>query len=210
MSDCNESPRFVERLGDERWLEYYSNNPITKLLIRNFFAELKKVIGLLGPDDKILEVGCGTGESSRWILSFLSGQHFEVSEVENQYVEKLREVQFPVTVTQESVCELKRDQDDFDCIFLLEVLEHLEDYELALKELFRVSRKYVVISIPDEPLWRILNCLRGRYLKDWGNTPGHINHWSTLKIRRLISKYGVVRAVYNPMPWIIVLAEVQK
>ncbi len=208
MSDCYDSPRFVERLGDERWLEYYSNNPITRLLIRNFFAELKKVIGLLESDDKILEVGCGTGESSRWILSFLSGQHFEVSEVENQYVEKLRDAKFPVTVTQESVCELKRDQDDFDCIFLLEVLEHLEDYELALKELFRVSRKYVVISIPNEPLWRILNCLRGRYLKNWGNTPGHINHWSTPKILKIISKYGVVREVYTPMPWIIVLAEV--
>ena len=125
-------------------------------------------------------------------------------------MEKLREGQFPAQVTQESVYGLTRDEDAFDCIFLLEVLEHLEDYERALEELFRVSRKYVVISIPNEPLWKILNCFRGRYLRDWGNTPGHINHWSTSKIRKLVSKYGVVREVYTPIPWIIVLAEVQK
>jgi len=210
MSEYDDQRRSTEELWDYCMLEYDSGNPITRFLINKFFARIGELIGLLDSDDRILEVGCGAGESSRRILSFLSGQHFEVSEEDDRYVEKLREIQFPVKVTRESVYELKRDDDEFDAIFLLEVLEHLEDYQLALKELFRVSRKYVVISIPNEPLWRILNCLRGKYLKDWGNTPGHINHWSTSKIRKLISRYGVVQKIYSPTPWMIVLAEVQK
>jgi hypothetical protein len=87
------------------------------------------------------------------------------------------------------------------------VLEHLENYEMALQELFRVSRNYVIIAVPNEPLWRFLNLARLKYLKDWGNTPGHINHWSAASLAGLISKYGQVIKIYRPMPWIILLAK---
>jgi hypothetical protein len=30
--------------------------------------------------------------------------------------------------------------------------------------------------VPREPIWRIGNMARGRYLGDLGNTPGHIQH----------------------------------
>jgi hypothetical protein len=44
-------------------------------------------------------------------------------------------------------------------------------------------------------------------MKDWGNTPGHINHWSEAKLVKLISNYGEVIKVYHPIPWIILLAK---
>lgn len=37
----------------------------------------------------------------------------------------------------------------FDTIVSFEVLEHLEDFELALSELHRVTRKNIVISVPN-------------------------------------------------------------
>ena len=39
-------------------------------------------------------------------------------------------------------------------------------------------RGYLLVCVPREPLWRGLNMARGAYLKDLGNTPGHLNHWS--------------------------------
>jgi ubiquinone/menaquinone biosynthesis C-methylase UbiE len=179
-------------------------------LFSNFFAGIKKVILSLDPKDRILEVGCGAGISSLKIYEMLEGQEFEISDNDQRYIQKIRGKSYPMKATQESVYELKRSDNEFDCIFMLQVMEHLENHELALQELFRVSRKWVVISVPNEPLWRILNMLRGKYIKNFGNTPGHINHWSSRRLVSLLSRYGDVVKVYTPVPWIVTVARVCK
>ena len=83
-------------------------------------------------------------------------------------------------------------------------MEHLENPEKALSELARITKKYVIISTPNEPIWRILNCVRGKYIKDFGNTPGHINHWSSKSLKKMISKYFKIIEVKKPLPWTIV------
>ena len=64
--------------------------------------------------------------------------------------------------------------DAFEAVVCTEVLEHLEEPEKALRELLRVTRRWVILSVPREPLWRVLNMVRGAYLRHFGNTPGHI------------------------------------
>jgi len=207
MKEFDERSASVDELWEYCLEEYKNKNPLIQILLDNFFKKIEKIVSFLGNNLKILEVGCGAGESSRRIAAMLNTQHFEVSEFDERYVKKLKEINFPFRITQESVYALKRDGNEFDCVLLLEVLEHLDNVHLALMELFRVSRKYVVISIPNDPLWRILNMMRFKYLKYFGNTPGHINHWSKRGFKRLISKYGKVLEIYTPVPWIVVLAE---
>ncbi len=204
---------FDNASADELWdwyqLEYESQNPISKYLYNGFYRQLGKIIDTFEANDSLLEVGCGPGESTRRILKMLKGQHLKASEFEERLVQKIHAIDFPVKVIQESVLALKREDNAFDGIFLLEVLEHIDDYHLALKELFRVARKYVVVSVPHEPIWRMLNCLRGSYLSDWGNTPGHVNHWSVSALKKLVGQYGEVEQVLTPLPWIILLARVK-
>jgi len=104
---------------------------------------------------------------------------------------------------------MHRSDNEFDSILLLEVLEHLEDPAAALREIFRVARHSVVVSVPNEPLWRILNFMRGKYWSDWGNTPGHINHWSRAEFISLISQFGEIISVHSPKPWTIIHAKVK-
>ena len=93
-------------------------------------------------------------------------------------------------------------------VFLLEVLEHLDYPEIALEELKRISKRYLILGVPREPLWRFLNMCRFKYLKDFGNTPGHLNHWSKKSIIKLIEKkFGKVISVESVIPWTIILAE---
>jgi hypothetical protein len=54
----------------------------------------------------------------------------------------------------------------------------------------------------------VLNMARGAYLKDLGNTPGHVNHWSRRGFEALLSKHGEVVETRAPFPWTMVLIRV--
>ena len=45
---------------------------------------------------------------------------------------------------------------------------------------------FILLSVPKEPIWRICNMARGKYWKDLGNTPGHIQHWTKKKFCRMV------------------------
>jgi ubiquinone/menaquinone biosynthesis C-methylase UbiE len=111
-----------------------------------------------------------------------------------------------VQISQESIYELNRADGSFDMVVCLEVLEHLKDPVAALRELLRVSRRDVILSVPREPLWCWLNMMRGKYWASGGNTPGHIQHWSKSAFARFVGKICSVQSVATPLPWTVILA----
>ena len=204
-----------DELWDYNKLEYDSQNPISKKLYANFYKKIDSVLeNYLKKNDALLEVGCGAAESSLRIhtklLNLKFPTTFEASEYDNRYVEKINSLSYPFIVSQENVYSLSRDDNGFSMVFLLEVLEHLEFPKNALKELFRVSSKYVVISVPNEPIWRLANMARFQYMKDFGNTPGHINHFNQSKLNILLEPFGKIVKVFKPFPWIIIVVEKHK
>lgn len=205
----DESSATPEELWEHYMGKYKNPNPIARMLTNSFFHAIGRSLKTLPANFRILEVGCGPGESTKNILQLLNGQYFEASEFEQRLVDLHKRRGFPVTLSQESVYEMHRADSAFNCVLLLEVLEHLEDFEKALSEIFRVAQHSVIISVPNEPLWRILNFLRGKYWSDWGNTPGHINHWSRLGFSDLVQKYGEIISIQSPMPWTIIHAKVR-
>ena len=98
--------------------------------------------------------------------------------------------------------------DAFDLVMAIEVFEHLPDPAAALAELARVCSGSLIASVPFEPIWRIGNMARARYLRDLGNTPGHINHWTNRGFAKLVGTRFDVVDTANPMPWTMVLAHV--
>jgi hypothetical protein len=52
----------------------------------------------------------------------------------------------------------------------------------------------------------VLNVLRGKYLAAWGNTPGHLQHFSRAAIRRLVASRFQIVAESHPLPWTMLLA----
>jgi ubiquinone/menaquinone biosynthesis C-methylase UbiE len=103
-------------------------------------------------------------------------------------------------------CRLPFADKSADLVLAIEVLEHLHDPGAALVELARVSRDRVVVSVPLEPLWRIGNLARRRYVSDWGNTPGHLQHWSRRGFASLVARHLEVLEVHQPLPWTMVVA----
>lgn len=186
-----------------------------KLLDRYFYS-VKSLLGEQGKlNDKkkqrAIELGCGEGYSTvrlRTMLPNVTG--LEASEYVDKLVPKARKLNPGVKVKKESVYSLTHKDGEFDVVFLLEVLEHLDYPDKALQEISRILKDdgVLILGVPREPLWRGLNMLRGKYLKDFGNTVGHLNHWSTSGLVKYLGRhFGPVAAKRTPLPWTLVAAK---
>jgi len=188
--------------------KYTNSNFMAKILLNNFYNTIFKMVQPLnGELKKILEVGCGHGYSTQQLSKIWKASILEASDVDQKLVQDAKNKNPNIQITIESVYGLNRNDASFDLILLLEVLEHLSCPEKALEELHRVSKKYCIISVPNEPLWRILNMIRGSYWPYFGNTPGHVNHWSKAGITRLVGRYFKIVRVVTVIPWTVLLVE---
>ena len=114
-----------------------------------------------------------------------------------------------LTFTAMEVERLEFADDEFELVAATEVLEHVTDPERALAEMARVASRYLLVSVPHEPLWRVLNVARGAYLRQLGNTPGHLNHWTRRSFVSLLGRYGEVMQTRAPFPWTMLLVAVR-
>lgn len=184
-------------------------------LLDGYFNAVKELLIASGKLDaksnmKAIELGCGEGYSTQRLHRML-GSNFVM--MASEYVEGLlpqaKKLNPDVKIIQESVYELKHKDESFDVVFLLEVLEHLDYPDEALKEIKRILKPdgVLILGVPREPLWRALNMARGKYLKDFGNTVGHLNHWSARSLVKHVERHlGPVKVRKNPIPWTLVLA----
>ncbi len=99
---------------------------------------------------------------------------------------------------------------EFEAATAIEVLEHVPDPAAVLDEMSRVASRWLLVSVPREPLWRGLNLARGTYVRDLGNTPGHLNHWSKRGFARLLGRYGEIAELRSPLPWTMALVQIRK
>lgn len=110
---------------------------------------IKKISELIPTDvTSILDVGCGNGI----FVNFLNEQPRKYSRLHG-VDRSLTALSFVKTEkSQASIENLPFDTNEFDLITCLEVLEHLPQlvFQQALSELSRVSKKYIIVSVPNK------------------------------------------------------------
>ena len=191
--------------------KYTQKNPITRRLLAGFFGALGDAVATVGSVSSALEVGCGEGVSTGRIRSMLpGGALLHASDINRVRLAAARERNPGVPIIEESIYNLSRPDQSYDLVFCLEVLEHLDDPEAAFAEVCRVSKRWVIASVPREPLWRALNFVRMKYVAALGNTPGHLNHWSKGAFAQFLGSRLDVRKVLSPLPWTMVVGEVKR
>ena len=189
--------------------KYTARNPAIRLLTEHWVANLDRTFGQVsgdghGPPEQALEVGCGEGVIAeklwrRW------GEVVALDLPDAGLRDDWRTRQGP-RYLHASAHQLPFADNRFDVVVAAEVLEHLPDPVGGLHEMARVGRRHLVLSVPREPVFRSCNLAAGRYVRDLGNTPGHLNHWSRRSFVRFVSQVAEVRSVTSPFPWTCVWA----
>ena len=181
--------------------------------MRRAIHQFHQTVHDLLPDDvtSVLEAGCGEGFSAEAVLgdrsipSFGGDLSFDATREARIRFESMRYSVLDVT-------RLPFTSGGVDAVFSLEVLEHLPKPELALQEYARVARKYVLLSVPNEPFFRSLRFLSGKNLAQWGDHPEHIQHWFLTGFRRFVESSANLHVIKSaspfPFAWSILLCQV--
>jgi SAM-dependent methyltransferase len=189
--------------------KYGSQNPVVRKLMAGFESTLDELWDTAAPRS-ILDVGCGEGVlTHQWAERLGDGRIVGIDlddpKLRAEWEKRRRS---NLEYRAQEATSLSFADDEFDMATAIEVLEHVPEPEQTVAEMARVAERWLLVSVPREPVWRMTNMARGAYLKDLGNTPGHLNHWSKRSFVSLLSRYGRVEQVRSPFPWTMLLVRV--
>ncbi len=186
--------------------KHTTTNPISKFFLNNFYYVLLHDIKLLKPKS-LLDVGAGEGFTLEKIRQSAICNKLEGIEYMDEAIAIGKKENPKITIKKGDIYALPYKANQFEAVVCTEVLEHLEDPEKALKELKRVASKYVILSVPNEPLFTIQRFLRGKNMAKLGDHPEHIQHWSANKFQEFVKKQLTIKSVKTPLPWTLVIAK---
>jgi 2-polyprenyl-3-methyl-5-hydroxy-6-metoxy-1,4-benzoquinol methylase len=185
--------------------KYGTRNPIARHLMNGFLSSFDTLRRRAGVDEA-LEAGCGEGELSiRMALDGVRVRAFDIAA--DAILEARRRATaagVDIAFTTASLDAMAAEPPS-DLVVCCEVLEHLDDPAGGLQILERLTSSWLLASVPREPLWRILNVARGKYIVDLGNTPGHVNHWGRESFLAFLETRFDVVEMRSPPPWTMVL-----
>ncbi|HLW95283.1 MAG TPA: class I SAM-dependent methyltransferase [Solirubrobacteraceae bacterium] len=191
--------------------KYNTSNPIAKALQSGFERNLDDLFRSVSPAS-LLDVGCGEGVLTQSWAKLIEPARVVGIDLDDPLIAAEWASRPAANLTYMA----QRTQDvpwpfedgEFDIVTAIEVLEHVPDPAATVAEMARCAARHLLISVPREPLWRAVNMARGAYLRELGNTPGHVNHFSKSAITSLCARHGEVIETRSPFPWTMVLVHV--
>lgn len=193
-------------LDDRHKHKYANRNPLHRFALNRFFDSIATEIKRIEPK-RILDFGSGEGFFIDELMkrNVVIHQYLGIDTRQNALREaKSKYPQFSFVKTDLFHCALKT---HFDLIIASQVLEHLSRPEEYLRSLCALSNGALLLTVPDEPWFRILNLLRGRDIKNRGNHPDHINLWSYRRFCEFVGEFATIERSYRSFPFSIVVGK---
>lgn len=171
----------------------------------DFYPKILKRISL-SKNEKILDVGCGVGNLSKYLKNFnLYGCDITENFVKQARKENYREVKVA------DIYNLPYEDNEFDKIICLGVFEYVWDTEKAMKELMRVCKGDIIINTPNYNVAGIIHLLSGKWKSFIEKTIDDRMRWTNknfhkeiakncglkLEIKYFSKKYGLIRNLWG-------------
>jgi SAM-dependent methyltransferase len=164
-------------------------------------AALSHVVG-----PRILDAGCGEGVTLEKLARLFPHGQAEGVDVDPANVEICRGC--GLDVKESDLCRLPYPDASFDTCVLMEVIEHLERPEDAVRELARVTRPggRIIVVYPND---RLMFAARVAFLKfrEARFDPGHLRRWNGRDLKRLMGRCGFQATLSRgiPLSWPLML-----
>lgn len=187
--------------------KHTNRNPISRLFLDNF---LKQLVATIKPLEvsSVLDVGCGEGFTLDHLQKEHIGKKLEGIDAVDDALKIGKKLYPKLTLKKGDIYHLQYKANSFDIVLCTEVLEHLEDPAKALQELLRVCKKYVLVTVPNEPWFTFQRFARGKNIVGLGAHPEHIQHWTHIGFQKFVLKQKAKIVVCkSPFPWTMLLVE---
>jgi SAM-dependent methyltransferase len=182
--------------------KYQTRNLVVQFLLRRFINNLMTEINRLGPA-KILDFGCGEGLIAQAVLREHSAVAYLGYDMSAEAVERAR-VRNPNAQFQcVDLLEPNFALGSGDLVICLEVMEHLTNPEVLLRQIQRAATSMAIVSVPWEPFFRIGSLCRGMYWRRLGNHPEHVQAFGPKSFHRILSDHFSDVRIKTSFPWLL-------
>lgn len=177
----DEQVRRIMASGSHNGLKMY------RFKVKEDLPRVKMALGFLKGiyHENLLDIGSGRGV---FLFPFIRDfPYTEVTSVDilSHHVEFLNTIKrgglSRLTALQEDICCWEAPDNSFDVVTALEVLEHIPEVEKAVKNIVRLSKRYVVVSVPSKP----------------DNNPEHIHLLTKEKLTAVITEAGAKKLHFD-------------
>ncbi len=190
------------------YIKHSSQNPIRQWTINSLYEVIIEELRDLNIST-ILDSGCGEGFLLNRLQEEAIGKSLMGIDISEDAV-NLGKLLFPnLDLRVGNIYKLPLESNSYDIVICTEVLEHLKDPKSALKEIVRVSKKYVILSVPNEPIFSLKNLLVGRNISRLGSSKGHLNLWTSWGFKKFVEQQKV-SILKNKYPFPFTLLFLQK
>lgn len=123
----------------------YKNKSVSEL------PRITKTIGILKSfyPSSLLDIGSGRGVFLYALMENFPNLNIKASDIEEKCVNDIKNY-FELDTILCDAKDLPFEDNSFDVVTALECLEHMENYEEAIKEILRVAKNNVIISVPSK------------------------------------------------------------
>ena len=136
--------------------KYGSTNPVVRRLMARFEGTLEGLFTQADPQS-LLDVGCGEGVlTHQWAQRLgderrVVGIDLDDPALHAEWAKRTApNLEYRVMKAE----NLPFADGEFDAATAIEVLEHVPDAEHTVAEMARVAKRWLLVSVPREPLWR--------------------------------------------------------
>lgn len=182
--------------------KFENTNPLQQWLIDRFQRRMIEILRPINPTD-LLEVGCGEGYLLHHLTRAFPSINMLGLDNNRTALEEGRRLFSDLHFEFGDIYHLPLADASRDVTIVSEVLEHLERPADAMGELMRITKRSLVLSVPNEPWFRLSNLARGRHLARWGNHPEHLNLWSTAGFKQWLGQFSHHVEIAGSFPWTI-------